>query len=433
MPRSSSLHLAVLCLAALTGCATTEEGQKTAPGSSASGGVGYALSRTADNVGTVQLYRSGNEGALPVLPLGSGETLTLEFDLLAEYGEPLTVYFYHADRSWRRDLLPVEYLRTFQSDDLRDYEPSLGTEVRYVHYEYAFPNAHIGFLRSGNYILRVTEPGDERAVLFERAFFLTEQAAEVDFGIQDGLAGGVGGAFLQPVARLRPPAAFDSPIYDYNVCFARNGRFDRARCAAEPTLAGGSLFQFFLPRETAFTPEGPLYDLDLSLLQTGPQVDDVDFQTSPYTVNLALDYARFGSDLFDRDLTGQTLVSSVVEDAAGPADTGAEYVEAVFQYVPQNEQELAGPVVLTGSFNDWAIDPANQLTWDPAERRYEGSLLLKQGHYVYSYYADDPGERERIRGTVGLGQPNLYTALVYLYDPSVNSDRLLAVTNVLGQ
>ncbi len=422
---------AVLCLAALAGCATTEEGQDRGP--TASRGAGYALSRTADNVATVQLYRSGNEGALPVLPIGSGETLTLEFDLLAEYGEPLTVYFYHADRTWRRDLLPVEYLRTFQSDDLRDYEPSLGTEVRYVHYRYDFPNANIGFLRSGNYILRVTEPGDERAVLFERAFFISEQAAEVQFGIQDGLAGGVGGAFLQPVLRLRPPAAFDSPIYDYGVCFARNGRFEQTRCAADPTLAGGSLFQFFLPRETAFTPEGPLYDLDLSLLQTGPSVKSVDFQTSPYTASLALDYARFGSDLFDRDLTGQTLVSAVVEDAAGPPDTGAEYVETVFQYVPQDEQELAGPVILRGSFNDWAIDPANALVWDPAERRYTGRLLLKQGRYVYGYYADDPAEQARIRRTVGVGHPNLYTALVYLYDPAVNSDRLLSVSNVLGQ
>ncbi len=422
-----------LGLLALAGCATTEEGQQAEGSTSATGGSGYAASRTDDTIGTVQLYRTGDEGALPVLPLGSGETLTLEFDVLGEYGEPLSVYFYHADRNWRRDLLPVEYLRTFTSDDLRDYEPSLGTEVRYAHYEYRFPNSNIGFLRSGNYVLRVTEPGRERAVLFERAFFVTEQAAEVEFAVQDGLAGGVGGAFLQPVARIQPPSAFDSPIYDYNVCFARNGRFALTRCSAEPTLIGGSLFQFFLPRETAFTPEEPLYSLDLSRLQTGPQVAQVDFETSPYTVTLDFDYARFGSDLFDIELTGQTLVSSVVEDAAGPADLGAEYVEAVFRYVPQDEQQLAGPVILSGSFNAWAIDPANALTWDAEERRYEGSLLVKQGQHVYKYVADDPAERERIRRTVGTGPPNLYTAFVYLFDPSFNTDRLLAVSNVLGQ
>ncbi len=433
MPRFKSACSALLGLLLLAGCATIEEGREDRGSTSAAGGSGYATPRTDATIGTVQLYRTGNESALPVLSIGSGETLTLEFDLLSEYGEPLTIYFYHADRNWRRDLLPVEYLRTFQSDDLRDYEPSLGTEIRYTHYEYQFPNANIGFLRSGNYILRVTESGREREVLFERAFFITEQAAEVEFAIRDGLAGGVGGAFLQPVARIRPPSAFDSPIYDYNVCFARNGRFALTRCSAEPTLIGGSLFQFFLPRETAFAPEEPLYDLDLSVLQTGPQVARVDFETSPYTVTVDLDYARFGSDLFERDLSGQSLVSSVVQDAAGPADTGAEYVEALFRYVPQDEQQLAGPVILSGSFNNWAIDPANELTWNATERRYEGSLLVKQGQHIYKYVADDPAERERIRRTVGIGQPNLYTAFVYLYDPSFDTDRLLAVSNVLGQ
>lgn len=421
-----SLCLPLLLLVA--GCATSEEGRLAEPDAGRSEVAGYALARTAETVRTVQLYRSGDEGSLPVVGLGSGQTLTLEFDLLADYGEPFTVYFYHADRAWQRDLLPVEYLRSFVSDDLRDYEPSLGTEVRYVHYAYDFPNANIQFLRSGNYVLRVTEPGDERAILFERAFFLTEQTAEVDFAVQSGL-----GSTFQPVARLRPPGDFNSPIYDYNVCFARNGRFELARCAAEPTLAGGSLFEFLLPRPAAFTPEGPLYELDLGFLQAGLKVVAVDLQTSPYTVTLDADFARFGSDLFEDALTGQTLVSSVVQDATGAADIGAEYVEVQFAYVPQDEKEVAGPVILTGSFNDWAIDPANTLVWNPEMKRYEGSLLLKQGRYIYKYYVDDPAERERIARTVNLGQPNLYTALVYLYDPQFNTDRLLSVSNVLGR
>ena len=421
----------LVLIGALTGCATTEEGTRDdSRGYDEPATPGLALSPPAETVRTTQLYRSGDEGSLPILPLGSGQTLTLEFDLLADYGDTFSIYFYHADRQWRRDLLPVEFLKTFQSDDILDYEPSLATEVRYSHYAYEFPNQNIQFLRSGNYILRVTESGDERAVVFERAFFVTEQAAEVDFAIRSGFGRG---AYFQPVARLRPPNAFDNPIFDYNVCFVRNGRVALPRCADDPTLVGGSLFEFLLPRQSSFTLEGPLYELDLSYLQTGPQVVDVSLDTSPYTVTLDLDYARFGGDLFDRDLTGQTLVSTVVQDAPGAPDIGAEYVDAVFRFVPQDEQQAAGPVILTGSFNDWVIDPAYELAWDAAEGRYETSVLIKQGRYVYQYYVDDPAERDRIRRSAGLGQPNLYTAFVYLYDPSFNTDRLLAVTNILGQ
>lgn len=424
MPRLLLLALVSL----LVGCASTEEGRLAEPDYAAGDEVGFALARTAETIRTVQLYRSGDEGSLPIVGLQSGQTLTLEFDLLADYGEPFSVYFYHADRQWRRDLLPTEYLQTFVSDDLRDYEPSLGTEVRYVHYTYEFPNPSIQFLRSGNYVLRVTEPGDEQAVLFERAFFLSEQSAEVDFAVRSGT-----GSYFQPLARVNPPGGFESPIYDYNVCFARNGRFERSRCADEPTLIGGSLFEFMLPRPAAFGPEGPLFELDLSYLQAGPQVVGVDLHASPYVVTLDADYARFGSDLFEDALTGQPLVSTAVQDAANSADISAEYVEARFAYVPQDERELAGPVILTGSFNDWVIDPAYELLWNPEEQRYEGSLLVKQGRYAYRYHVDDPAERERIARTVEFGQPSLYTALVYVYDPAFNTDRLLSVSNVLGR
>ena len=412
----------------LAACGGTDETQRLAEPDAPGDEVGVALAPTADLVRTIQLYRSGDEGSLPVVGLRSGQTLTLEFDVLGDYGEPYSVFFYHADRRWRRDLLPTEYLRRFVSDDLRDYEPSMGTEVRYVHYTYDFPNPSIEFLRSGNYVLRVTEPGDEAAVLFERAFFVTEQSAEVDFDVRSGP-----GSYFQPLARLRPPADLDSPTYDYTVCFARNGRFEQTRCAAEPTLVGGSLFEFLLPRPAAFGPEGPLFDLDLSVLQAGPQVVGVDLSASPYVVTLAPDQARFGSALFDDVLTGQPLVSSVVLDAASSADVAAEYVEVQFTYVPEDEQPLAGPVLLTGSFNGWALDPANELVWVPDARRYEGSLLLKQGRYAYRYWADDPAERERIRRTVEIGRPSLYTSLVYVYDPAFNTDRLLSVSNVLGR
>ena len=132
------------------------------------------LAPTDAAVRSVQLYR-GREATLPVMQLDrrgerTSEPLTLEFDLVNTRGRTLSVYFYHADRSWNRDLSPAEYLEAFQQDNLVEYEISGATEVPYVHYEYTFPNETIQFRISGNYIVRVTEQGDEEAVLFERAF-----------------------------------------------------------------------------------------------------------------------------------------------------------------------------------------------------------------------------------------------------------------------
>src|SRR5690554_7092412 len=115
--------LSFVLVSAAAGCAASGERARGGGVFAEPEATGLVLGRTADHIRTVQLYRSGNEGALPILPLNSGETLTLEFDLLADFGETFSVYFYHADRQWRRDLLPVEYLRTFQSDEILDYEP----------------------------------------------------------------------------------------------------------------------------------------------------------------------------------------------------------------------------------------------------------------------------------------------------------------------
>ncbi|NNF59541.1 MAG: DUF5103 domain-containing protein [Rhodothermaceae bacterium] len=420
-----------------TGCAVPEDladertsrppnGYTDAGGSMAR----FTLAPTDDQVRTIQLYPTGAETRLPILSLGSGETLTLTFDVLGEgTGRPLSVYIYHADRSWRRDLVPSEYLRSFLSDDIRTYDISRATEVRYVHYTYQFPNANLDFLLSGNYIIRVTEQGQENEVLFERPFFVSEAAAEVGFGFRSGFSGG--GAVTQPVVELQPGSALrDVQPFDYNVCFVRNGRFERGRCAPEPSLIDITLLQFYLPRERAFGADEPYYEVDLGRLQVGPQVAGVDYSSSPFEVLLDLDYQRFGTEANQAALTGQPVVAASYREG-GDGNVNAEYVDVRFRYVPEDEEEARGPVIVTGAFNNWQIDPANTLAWDPSVGRYEGSLLLKQGLYLYRYFIDDPAAAPS-DATLTL-QPSLYTAFVYVFDPTRQTDRLVATRTILGQ
>jgi hypothetical protein len=432
MPPRPPLRAGALCalLLALAACAATEEttsGGGPVVQQGAAGGR-LALARTDDRVKTVQLYRTGDETSLPVISLGSGETLTLEFDLVGEgTGRPLSVYFYHADRQWRRDLTPSEFLTAFLSDDVRQYEISSATQVDYVHYTYEFPGPNIGFTVSGNFVVRVSEQGREGEVLLERAFFVSEDVAEVEMGFQTGFSGGA--TVVQPVVRLQPgPRLSDAQPFDYAVCFARNGRFEQTRCAQDPSLLGLALYQFYLPHDQAFEAERPLYEVDLGPLQIGPQVARIDYGTEPYTAVLDLDYARFGGEVTRASLTGQPVVETAYRGGGRP-ETAAEYVDVAFRYVPEGEREASGPVLLTGAFNGWQLDPARALTWNAAEKFYEGSLRLKQGLYLYQYVVDDPTQRREAR----LSQPSLYTAFVYLTDTRRLTDRLVAVQSAVGQ
>lgn len=391
------------------------------------------LAAPSPDVRTIQLYptRGGRQGgpqeaALPIISLGrsgGGETLTLEFDLVNQSGRPLSVYFYHADRQWRRDLSPSEYLEGFQRDNVIDYASSQGTEVRYTHYTYRFPNGNIDFLLSGNYIVRVTEQGNEEEVLFERAFFISEEETSLEFFVDDVMVSGRGYPSVQPIVRFRPPGMLSGNVFDFNVCFVRNGRVDESRCTDQPDLSEQPYMLFYLQPEHTFTPQGANYYLDLRALQVGPNIERTDFSIVPYSIVLKPDYARFAGSGIDPLYNGQPVISRV-RGVADP-DVDAEYVNVQFRFVPPNEERVPGGVVVTGSFNNWAFEPANQLDWVATEGHYRGEVLLKQGEYEYRYASRD-GRLERMMQGNLPRRDNAYVAFVYYADVSANTDRLLA-------
>lgn len=434
--RVSSRFLLALVILVVSGCASQREGESrersAGPRAAASSPlyVEMDLAASEGSVRSIQLYAGDSEVRLPVYELGAPDPLTLEFDLMAERGRPLSVYFYHADRNWRRDLSPGEYLSSFQSDDLLEYRLSSGTDVPFVHYRYRFPNDDIQFLLSGNYVVRVTERGDEDDVLFERAFFVTEQATALEFGTERVHVGDYGYPSIQPIAEFRPPSGLDGNVFSYNVCFVRNGRVELARCTDRPSLGSSPLLQFYLEPEVAFEPEEPPYFLDAADLRTSNQIVAADFSTRPYRIELEPDYARFGGAGVGPMLNGQSRISSVVR--IGDADVEAEYVLARFAYVPPDEEAVGSQVLVAGSFNGWRYDRESTLEWVQERGRYEGEILLKQGQYEYRYVGRDRRLAQAVRSNMPRAE-NQYTTLVYFRDPSLNTDRLLAVRNVLSE
>lgn len=373
---------------------------------------------------SVQLY-GRTEASLPIMALGTSDRLTLEFDLMADHPRPLSVYFYHADRTWRRDLLPAEYMSGFYSDHLLEYRPSQAVQSRYVHYTYRFPNENVRFRLSGNYIVRVTEQGNENEVFFERAFFVSEQAATPDLYLEQVLLGGMAFPGVLPLVRFTPPEAIRGDVFNYDVCFVRNGRIERARCSSEPMLAAQPALQFDLQRDQAFFPEAADYFLDISSFRGGRQVESVDLTRTPYLVRLEPDYAQFPGHPAAPLLNGQSVISGAVTGVADP-DLNGDYADVVFSFIPPDEEPVDGEILVTGSFNNWQYDPDYRMEWRPEQRRYEATVLLKQGQYEYRYFSPDRRMRQ-ILAQATPRQENLYTAFVYFSDNRVSTDRLLAV------
>lgn len=411
------------CAAPMEAVDGAEASAPVAPRSPGNSGGPALLAANAD-VRTIQLYASSDERRLPVLSLESGGKLTLEFDLMAPTGRVLSVYFYHADRSWSRDLMPIEYMRAFHREDLVEFNSSHG-DNRYVHYRYEFPTPSIDFRISGNYILRVTESGKEDQVLFERPFFVTEQRLPVEMGIEQVPVSGSTFPATSPSVRFNTSDPTLGSVYDYNVCFVRNGRLEQSRCTSRPSLLSQPYLNFYLEPREAFPAEPDDYYLNVSSFRPGGDIESVDLSKVPYEVHLDPDYVRFAGSSVDPDLQGQIVTARV----PGDADYSGEYARVRFALVPVEGTALSGDLRVVGSFNGWQTENAPRLYWVAERSRYEGEVLLKQGEYQYRYTSTDARMRSMLRQAPPT-MNDIYTALVYFRDQRVGTDRLLSVSAV---
>jgi hypothetical protein len=434
MMRSLACCLILTAALVASGCSSTKDAEKdrtprrVAEQRSSDTQALVRLASTSDEIRTIQLYRALDERSLPIAPVAGTEQLALEFDLMADHGRALSARFYHADRTWRRDLAPGEFLETFHHEDLFKYDHSVGTQERYVHYRYRFPTDNIRFTVSGNYVLRVTEQGDDEAVLFEKAFFLTEQLTIVDMDLASQIISGQTYPSIQPIALFTPPRAIQANVFSYAVCFLRNGALSQPRCSAEPSLMEQPALRFYLQPGTSFEPISADYYLDLSRLQVGPRITTTDFAGSPYRVSLEPDQARFPASGADPLLNGNSVISGAVSDLSDP-DIHGEYVLVDFSFVPGDRGRLPGDMYVVGSFTDWQVRPEGRLSYDLEQRLYTGQLLVKQGLHEYRYYSTDRGVRQQLNRGFPRAE-NLYTALVYYTDVRVNTDRLLSVAGL---
>lgn len=381
----------------------------------------------SSEVRSIQLY-GGVEEALPIYQMHNGPPLILEFDLMNWDARPLSAYFYHADRTWRRDLLPSEYLDSYLREDLFDYEVSRGTLNQYVHYRYEFPNESIDFRVSGNFIVRITEQGREDEVLFERPFWVTENMMRARLSLDLHFAGRGNLPVIQPLLRFNPSREIGPAEFNVTVCFVQDRHLLTPRCTERPSLTEQPTLLYYLDPEESFAPQTGRYLVDLRDIRPGRGIERIDLSTTQYSAVLEPDYARFPDLEPDLRLSGQAVISGTDPSM----DTWAEYVEVTFEYVPPNEMPLPNDIYVTGAFNGWRMDSGSAMQWVPTTGRYTSTKLLKQGVYEYEYTSPDIQTRE-ILALRFARTDQWYSGLVYYSDRVLNTDRLLTWTQVLSK
>lgn len=388
-----------------------------------------------DDIRAVQLYLNSAPLTMPVVDLKAGlNTLMLEFDH-AE-GE-LKDYIYtieHCNSDWQRsELNDNEYIDGFTEDRITEIESSFNTLADYTHYKLGLPNSNIRWTKSGNYLLKVFDNGDDRKLVLVRRFMVVEPQWAIEAKVVSPAA----------VSKLNTHHEIDfsvrhkgvrvsNPQNEVKAFVLQNGRWDNALGPFKPYVTREEQEVFDYQDKIVFPAGKEWRYFDISSFEyRGDRVRDIRQKYDFYEVTLDTDEDRAYSRLtYKGDLNGRFSIEN-----KNPNQTRlqCDYAKVLFS-VSKNAPLNGKDVYVFGELTDWKLSPKWKMEYNAEVKAYfVESPLLKQGVYNYEYRVVD-AETGEIDPDGFEGNwhetSNLYTILVYYRSFGDRYDRLMAAASV---
>jgi hypothetical protein len=386
-----------------------------------------------ENIRTVQFFREGWEFSQPVVELKSDQRLLLKFD---ELSEGVTNFYYtitHCDAEWYPSrLVQSEYMEGFIDNPVSDYAASVNTTIKYTNYLLSLPNDQVRFLISGNYLLSVFDETNRNTPVLTRRFYVLEPAAEIRGEVKKSTFEGYRGRdqeidFTLDYSRF----SIQDPRTEVKVVVMQNGRADNCLLNLKPLFVRDNQLSYDLSRENVFPGGNEFRNFDAKNIRIpGLRVAKIEYVNPFYQIILLPDQIqRDGDYRSERDLNGRYLIKN---DRANDADLEADYIMVYF-LLEMQEPLLGGNIYFFGGLSDWQCNPANKMSWNFERKRYEGSVMLKQGFYDYQYVYIQNGET-RIDNTLLEGShvetENDYHVFVYYRGFASRYDKLIGYRNI---
>lgn len=339
---------------------------------------------------TVRLVPRGNDLAMPVIALNSGETLELSFDDLYEEFTNLSYSIYHCNADWTpSDLMRNDYLTNFSDDYIQDFEYSINAFIPYTHYRLSIPNNNVGLKISGNYVIAIYRNNNPEDLVLTRRFMVYEEIVNV------------GGQVKRPtrVEKIDTHQELDftishgsypipNPFTDLKVSILQNQRWDVAITDLKPQFLQNGQLIYQYDNENTFEAFNEWRNFDIkNLLSLSLNVRQIR-QDTFFKVFLRKDQSRAVerySTIFD--INGQNRVRRL--DASN-SDSEADY--AVVDFYLDYPNKIESKVYAFGEFSDWKMLPEYEMIWDPDRQAYRCQALIKQGYYNYAYAVKQAGK-----------------------------------------
>ena len=363
--------------------------------------------------------------------LSNRNGLTLTFDMLfadetEEDNMPwLRASLQHCDADWNPDLLsPAEYLDGFNETDIGYGEPSIGgITTLYRHFEVTVPPEGLRPKLTGNYLLNIYADSDPDNVILQAPFMVEEGSATVKSSVSDRTDIDFKKAHQQLEIEVTPMNV-DSRLrpQDFKVYITRDNNPASRRFVGYPSAVDNKSARYFHKRELIFPAGNEYRRMEISDNNTPMlHVDHIEWHDPFYHQILQLDEPRTGSVYLSQFNNGGKFV--VREYNSDNSDIEADYAVVHF-FLDGKHLKPDMPIYIEGDFTGKQLTPEFKMTWDPENKMYYKSLLLKQGAYDYKYVTPESFTvANPIEGDYS-DTGNIYNIAVYYRVPGERHDRL---------
>ncbi len=383
------------------------------------------------NIKAVRFHIYGDQQALPVYKLNSGDRLELHFDDLDANVKSYYYTYQLCDYNWNPvRLSQFDYIKGFTQQRITSYRFSSIAYTRYTHYQVILPEANSLPVKSGNYLLKVYLDGDTTKLAFTRALLVLDPKSSVM------------AQFIQPftpqffkthqrlkfTVNLEGLNAFNAN-QQVKVLVLQNNRWDNAQGNVPPTFTRGNSLEYNTENNFVFPGGKEWRWLDLrSFRLQSERVEKADYTKNATKIFVKPDIDRTSQRyVYYQDLNGLYQVTTY--ETINPYWQG-DFATVQFSYVTPTQAPYPDKdLYLFGQLTDYRINEATKMQFNPEKGMYEGTQFLKQGYYSYGYMLldkNDPKQRSEPEGNYWETENN-YTILVYYKSFTDQADQLIGI------